>query len=84
VRTELVSVPTPTLELDVAYHPPDDGPARAVGVMFHSNVGKFCTGPARFLPPALTRRGVACLSLSRRGHDILANPIGRRAAGGVF
>ena len=32
----------------------------------------FYVGAPRFLPPALTAMGYACLAFNRRGHDILS------------
>jgi pimeloyl-ACP methyl ester carboxylesterase len=38
----------------------------------------------RFLPPALTRMGYACLAFNRRGHDILSTRNSRIAEGGAY
>ncbi len=84
MRTELVSIPTDTIPLDGAYYEPDGG--RAVGgvLLFHGNTMNFYVGAPRFLPPALTRLGLACLAFNRRGHDILTTRSSRRAEGGAF
>jgi pimeloyl-ACP methyl ester carboxylesterase len=39
---------------------------------------------ARFLPPVLTRLGLAFLAFNRRGHDILSTRASRIAEGGAF
>ena len=44
----------------------------------------FYVGAPRFLPPALTGLGYACLAFNRRGHDILSTRSSRAAEGGAF
>src|SRR5688500_4860759 len=44
----------------------------------------FYVGAPRFLPPALTRLGFACLAFNRRGHDVLTTRNSRKAEGGAF
>jgi pimeloyl-ACP methyl ester carboxylesterase len=84
MRLELVSIPTPTQPLDGLYYEPDGG-ATAGGVLyFHGNTMNFYVGAARFLPPALTRLGFACLAFNRRGHDVLSTRNSRQAEGGAF
>ena len=84
MRLELVSIPTPTQPLDGLYYEPDGG-ATAGGVLyFHGNTMNFYVGAARFLPPALTRVGLACLAFNRRGHDVLSTRNSRQAEGGAF
>ena len=84
MRTELISIPTATIPLDGALHLPD-GPATACAVLlFHGNTMNFYTGAPRFLPPALTAMGYACLAFNRRGHDILAIRDSRAAEGAAF
>ncbi len=84
MRTELVSIPTETLPLDGALHLPD-GPATAGAVLlFHGNTMNFYVGAPRFLPPALTAMGYACLAFNRRGHDILSIRDSRAAEGAAF
>ena len=53
-------------------------------LLFHGNTMNFYTGAPRFLPPALTKLGYACLAFNRRGHDILAIRNSRHAEGGAF
>jgi pimeloyl-ACP methyl ester carboxylesterase len=84
VRTELVSIATDTIPLDGALHLPD-GPATAGAVLlFHGNTMNFYVGAPRFLPPALTAMGYACLAFNRRGHDILSIRDSRAAEGAAF
>jgi pimeloyl-ACP methyl ester carboxylesterase len=83
VKTTLVSIPTETLGLEGAWHEPE---GRAVGavLLLHGNTMNFFTGAPRFLPPALTRMGLACLAFNRRGHDILGIRDSRAAEGAAF
>ena len=84
MRLELVSIPTPTAPLDGIYYEPDGG-ARAGSVLFfHGNTMNFYVGAPRFLPPALTRLGFACLAFNRRGHDVMSTRNSRVAEGGAF
>ena len=84
MRTELISIPTDTVPLDGALHLPD-GPATAGAVLlFHGNTMNFYVGAPRFLPPALTAMGYACLAFNRRGHDILSIRDSRAAEGAAF
>jgi pimeloyl-ACP methyl ester carboxylesterase len=84
MRTELVSIPIDTLSLDGALYEPD-GRATAGGVLlFHGNTMNFYVGAPRFLPPALTALGFACLAFNRRGHDILSIRNSRAAEGAAF
>src|SRR4051812_5367451 len=84
MRTELVTIQTDTVPLDGAFYQPD-GAATAGGVLlFHGNTMNFYIGAPRFLPPALTALGYACLAFNRRGHDILAIRDSRAAEGAAF
>jgi pimeloyl-ACP methyl ester carboxylesterase len=83
MRTTLVSIPTDTHPLDGALYEPDGAAAGAV-LLFHGNTTNFYSGPSRFLPPALTRLGLACLAFNRRGHDILGVRGSREAVGAAF
>jgi len=83
MRTQLVSIPTDTYPLEGAFHEPDGDPKGAV-LLFHGNTMNFYVGAPRFLPPALTRLGLACLAFNRRGHDILSTRNSRQAEGGAF
>ena len=84
MRTTLVSIPTETQPLDGAYYEPEGrAPAGAV-LLFHGNTMNFYQGAPRFLPPFLTRLGLACLAFNRRGHDILSTRDSRAPEGGAF
>src|SRR4029434_2221709 len=80
--TDLVSIPTDTIPLDGAYYEPEGRAAGAV-LLFHGNTMNFYVGAPRFLPPVLTRLGLACLAFNRRGHDILTTRNSRAAQGGA-
>ena len=81
MRTELVSIPTPTLPRDGALHRPDGVAERGGALLFHGNTMNFYTGAPRFLPPRLAELGLASLAFNRRGHDILAIRDSRAAEG---
>jgi pimeloyl-ACP methyl ester carboxylesterase len=83
VRTELVAIPGDGEDLDGAWYLPDGEPVGAV-LLLHGNTMNFYTGPPRFLPPALTARGFACLAFNRRGHDVLTTTDSRAARGGAL
>jgi pimeloyl-ACP methyl ester carboxylesterase len=83
VKTTLVSIPTDTVALDGAWHEPE-GAATGAVLLFHGNTMNFYQGAPRFLPPALTRMGLACLAFNRRGHDILGIRDSRAAEGAAF
>jgi len=84
MRTELVSIATDTIPLDGALHRPDSGVIKGAVLLFHGNTMNFYVGAPRFLPPALTRLGFACLAFNRRGHDILSIRDSRAAEGAAF
>jgi pimeloyl-ACP methyl ester carboxylesterase len=84
VKTSLVSIPTDTIPLDGAWYEPDGGASAGAALLFHGNTMNFYTGAPRFLPPALTSLGYACLAFNRRGHDILAIRDSRAAEGAAF
>ena len=84
MRTELVSIATDTVALDGAFHTPETGSVVGGVLLMHGNTMNFYTGAPRFLPPALTELGLACLAYNRRGHDILAIRDSRAAEGGAF
>src|SRR3954454_17868310 len=84
MRTELVSIATDTLPLDGALHLPEDRPIAGAVLLFHGNTMNFYVGAPRFLPPVLTRLGLACLAFNRRGHDILSIRDSRAAEGAAF
>ena len=82
VKTTLVSIPTDTIPLDGAWYEPD-GAVRGAVLLFHGNTMNFYVGAPRFLPPVLTRLGLACLAFNRRGHDIMSTRNSRIAGGGA-
>ncbi|HEX3861452.1 MAG TPA: alpha/beta hydrolase [Stellaceae bacterium] len=84
MRTELISIATDTLPLDGAWHLPEDRPITGAVLLFHGNTMNFYVGAPRFLPPVLTRLGLACLAFNRRGHDILSIRDSRAAEGAAF
>jgi len=84
MRTELVSIPTDTLPLDGAFYEPNGGATAGGVLLFHGNTMNFYVGAPRFLPPALTALGFACLAFNRRGHDILSIRNSRAAEGAAF
>ncbi len=84
MRTELISIPTPTAPLAGLYCEPDGGATAGAAVYFHGNTMNFYVCAARFLPPVLTRLGFAFLAFNRRGHDILSTRNSRVVEGGAF
>lgn len=84
MRTQLVTIPTDTIPLEGAIHEPDAGAAAGAVLLFHGNTMNFYVGAPRFLPPVLTRMGLACLAFNRRGHDVLSTRASRIVEGGAF
>jgi pimeloyl-ACP methyl ester carboxylesterase len=84
MRTELVTIQTPTIPIDGAFHQPDGAVTAGAVLLFHGNTMNFYTGMARFLPPVLTKLGFACLAFNRRGHDVVTTRNSRAAEGGAF
>lgn len=84
MRTELITIATASTPLDGAYYEPEGGASAGAALLFHGNTMNFYTGAPRFLPPALTRIGYACLAFNRRGHDILSTRNSRIAEGGAY
>jgi pimeloyl-ACP methyl ester carboxylesterase len=84
LRTQLISIETDTVPLDGAFHRPDGEATAGAVLLFHGNTMNFYVGAPRFLPPALTRLGFACLAFNRRGHDILSIRNSRAAEGAAF
>jgi len=84
MRTQLVTIPTETIPLEGAFHEPDSGKPAGAVLYFHGNTMNFYYGPPRFLPPALTRLGLACLAFNRRGHDIMSTRDSRDAEGAAY
>ena len=72
------------MPLEGAWYEPEGGPRLGAALLFHGNTMNFYSGAPRFLPPALTELGLACLAFNRRGHDILAIRDSRAAEGAAF
>jgi len=72
------------MPLEGALHEPDAGKATGAVLLFHGNTMNFYVGASRFLPPVLTRLGLACLAFNRRGHDVLSTRNNRKTEGGAF
>ena len=84
MQTQLVSIPTDTIPLEGAFYEPDSGKAAGAVLYFHGNTMNFYVCAARFMPPVLTRLGLACLAFNRRGHDILSTRNSRSVEGGAY
>ncbi len=84
MKTNLVTIPTDTIPLDGAWYEPEGGAPDGAALLFHGNTMNFYVGAPRFLPPALTKLGYACLAFNRRGHDILGIRNSRAAEGAAF
>lgn len=85
MRTELVTIATDTEQpLDGAWYEPEGGATAGAVMLLHGNTMNFYVGAPRFLPPALTELGFACLAFNRRGHDILSNRNSRAVEGAAF
>ncbi len=84
MRTELVSIETDTTPLDGAWHMPEGRTTVGAVMLCHGNTMNFYVGASRFLPPALTELGFACLAFNRRGHDIMSIRDSRSAEGAAF
>ncbi len=82
--TTLVTIATDSAPLDGAWYEPEEGATAGAVLLFHGNTMNFYMGAPRFLPPALTRLGYACLAFNRRGHDILGIRDSRAAEGAAF
>ena len=83
MRTELVSIPTPTHPLDGAYYTPE-GLIKGAVMYFHGNQMNFYVCAARFLAPYLTSLGYVFLAFNRRGHDSVSTCNSREAVGGAY
>jgi pimeloyl-ACP methyl ester carboxylesterase len=83
MRTELVSIPTPTHPLDGAYYTPE-GPSKGAAMYCHGNQMNFYVCAARFLAPHLTGLGYEYLAFNRRGHDSVSTCDSRECVGGAY
>jgi len=83
MRTELISIPTPTHPLDGAYYTPD-GPSKGAVMYCHGNQMNFYVCAARFLAPYMTALGYEYLAFNRRGHDSVSTYNSRECVGGSY
>jgi len=83
MRTELISIPTPTHPLDAAYYSPE-GPIKGAAMYCHGNQMNFYVGAARFLAPHAVSLGYAFLAFNRRGHDSVSTFNSREPVGGAY
>ena len=83
MRTELISIQTPTHPLDGAYYTPD-GPIKGAAMYCHGNQMNFYLCAARFLAPHITSIGYAFLAFNRRGHDSVSTFNSREPVGGAY
>lgn len=84
MRIQTVSIETGTTPLDGLLYLPAAAPVRGAVQLMHGNTMNFYVGPPRFLPPYLTKLGLACLAYNRRGHDVLSNRGSRALEGGAY
>jgi pimeloyl-ACP methyl ester carboxylesterase len=83
MRTELISIPTPTHPLDGAYYTPD-GSAKGAVMYCHGNQMNFYVCAARFLAPHVTGFGYTYMAFNRRGHDSVSTYASRECVGGAY
>ena len=83
MRTELISIPTPTHPLDGAYYTPG-GPSKGAAMYCHGNQMNFYVCAARFLAPHITTLGYEYLAFNRRGHDSVSTYDSRECVGGAY
>jgi pimeloyl-ACP methyl ester carboxylesterase len=83
MRTELISISTPTYPLDGAYYTPD-GPIKGAAIYCHGNQMNFYVCAARFLAPHITSLGYVFFAFNRRGHDSVSTYDSREPVGGAY
>ncbi len=83
MRTELISIPTPTHPLDGAYYRPE-GPSKGAVMYCHGNQMNFYVCAARFLARPITALGYEYLAFNRRGHDSVSTCDSRECVGGAY
>jgi len=83
MRTELISIPTPTHPLDAAYYSPD-GTIKGAAMYCHGNQMNFYVCAARFLAPYITSLGYVFMPFNRRGHDSVSTYDSRECVGGAY
>jgi hypothetical protein len=82
MRTELISIPTPTDPLDAAYYTPDR-PSKGAVMYCHGNQMNFYVCAAGFLAPHVTSLGYVFMPFNRRGHDSVSTYNSRECVGGA-
>jgi len=83
MRTELISIATPTHPLDGAYYTPE-GLIKGAAMYCHGNQMNFYVCAARFLAVHITSLGYAFLAFNRRGHDSVSTFDSREPVGGAY
>ena len=83
MRTELISIATPTHPLDAAYYTPD-GAIKGAAMYCHGNQMNFYVCAARFLAPHLASLGYVFMPFNRRGHDSVSTYDSRDCVGGAY
>ena len=83
MRTELISIPTPTHPLDGVYYTPDV-PSKGAAMYCHGNQMNFYVCAARFLAPHITALGYDFMPFNRRGHDSVSTYDSREGVGGAY
>jgi pimeloyl-ACP methyl ester carboxylesterase len=83
MRTELISIPTPTDPLDAAYYTPD-GASKGAVMYCHGNQMNFYVCAARFLASHITALGYDFMPFNRRGHDSVSTYNSRECVGGAY
>jgi len=83
MRTELISIPTPSHPLDGAYYTPE-GSTKGAAMYCHGNQMNFYVCAARFLAPHLTSLGYVFMPFNRRGHDSVSTYDSRECVGGAY
>jgi pimeloyl-ACP methyl ester carboxylesterase len=83
MRTELISIPTPTHPLDAAYYRPE-GASKGAAMYCHGNQMNFYVCAARFLAPHITALGYDFMPFNRRGHDSVSTYDSRECVGGAY
>jgi len=83
MRTELISIPTPTHPLDAAYYTPEV-PSKGAAMYCHGNQMNFYVCAARFLAQPITALGYEFMPFNRRGHDSVSTYDSRDGVGGAY
>ncbi|MDH3444857.1 MAG: alpha/beta hydrolase [Deltaproteobacteria bacterium] len=83
MRTELISIATPTHPLDGVIYTPN-GEIKGAAMYCHGNQMNFYVCAARFLAPSITSLGYAFMPFNRRGHDSVSTYDSRDCVGGAY